>query len=1429
MYKPHFSLLLLLFTGLFARGQQPVRLIDDSTLQGGQSYFWHQDTIYLLDGLVFLEAGGSLRIEAGTVIKGKAQPSTGASSALVISQGATIEAIGTPRRPILFTAEQDDTNNPSDMAPDSRGLWGGLVLLGYGKTNAAGSPNALEGLPAPDNRALFGGMDDEDNSGALSYVSIRHAGMGLAGLTLAGVGSGAFLNHLEVFSAQGDGIRLWGGTAALKYISVAFCGEDQIDWDYGWRGKGLYWLSVQAEDTAGYAINGKGGTDISLLSRPEIFHTTLIGSGQEAPALNPTAIYLHQRSGGILANSIFVDFPNYGIEVEDLPGGGDAHEQLQQGNIQLLSNYWQFIGARTRLEAGPEGILQVTPGADDPAAALLATHLQGNGNYILQDSLFYSISRTANESLYPGRIDCMSEKAFGLASYPPDPFFLASLASVPERNARGAFFENLPGWWWVDSWTALEEYDILPSCQFSFRPQDEFGFLNETDTLMLDCSQTDSLWQAILTSFNDIGVRECPGSCNWVDPNKLGLSTDRRERRKRRPGGNALRENGPPSCYLEEWIWTSYLLDNETYNILDTFRTSKLILIEDREPPEIQLAGSTTPNGPTPFDVVLSDCDTAWISSFTADTIPGLIIDTVAYRWIATDYCGNLDSFTLFYPLGQPAQDWYADRDGDGFGDPGRRIASSIPLPSYVLDNTDCDDSDPLANPSATENPGNAVDDDCDGAGGYNYCNEALEIAADGSQHPIYFMQATPSADAPPFSCQEEYIYADVWLKLTVPSSGNLRLNISQGFFGLHAYLFELYTGDCQSLTSLGCYSKNEFEFYPAGLPQGEAVFIRIGSIVPLALSSETTVTASEYSLPVNDECSGAISLPVGTDSCITTFFPLDYANFSPAGPNGHCFSSSLDASGDVWFAAIVPPSGKLRISGSGWTGLALYAGDCAGELLGCYTIHGAKDLAGLPAGETILLKLFFTSFSGIDICLQDLEGISSPSNSPCAGAILLESDSCYQNLFTFINAISSPGPAVSCTDARTLSGLWYKTVVPSSGSLVVEVSTLSGSSSPPYIQLYLGTACETLVPLACGLSLAKVVSLPPGTDIYIRLLGVTGSEEPYNLCLNGFPYPPGNDNCTDALPIPLSTACEAVAYYNFGAYLSPGLEIFSCTFDNNESSDVWFSAIAPPSGELFIESNTTSGNPIGNSIQIQAFRGPCGQGVLLDCSTFGFLQLSGLMPGETVFIRVSAYDSNFAPGQGSFAFCAYDTTGSFLQAGAISGAVLTENGDALEGAVLSLASDNQPIGSTLTNSSGQYTLSNLSAGAPYLLTPSYNGSLTEGVTNLDLIAILRHYLGIRLLNSPYKLIAADLNEDQSINIDDITLLNQANLGILNQFPNGRSWRFVDAAYSFPAPGNPWQEPWPETATFDSLSAGSSSKSFIAIATQNKFHVRIVI
>ena len=57
---------------------------------------------------------------------------------------------------------------------------------------------------------------------------------------------------------------------------------------------------------------------------------------------------------------------------------------------------------------------------------------------------------------------------------------------------------------------------------------------------------------------------------------------------------------------------------------------------------------------------------------------------------------------------------YYADTDGDGFGDPLNTTQDcSLPL-GFTLDNTDCDDTNPLIYPGATE-VCNGQDDDCDG------------------------------------------------------------------------------------------------------------------------------------------------------------------------------------------------------------------------------------------------------------------------------------------------------------------------------------------------------------------------------------------------------------------------------------------------------------------------------------------------------------------------------------------------------------------------------------------------------------------------------------------------------------------------------------------------------------------------------------------
>jgi len=107
--------------------------------------------------------------------------------------------------------------------------------------------------------------------------------------------------------------------------------------------------------------------------------------------------------------------------------------------------------------------------------------------------------------------------------------------------------------------------------------------------------------------------------------------------------------------------------------------------------------------------------------------------------------------------------------------------------------------------------------------------------------------------------------------------------------------------------------------------------------------------------------------------------------------------------------------------------------------------------------------------------------------------------------------------------------------------------------------------------------------------------------------------------------------------------------------------------------------------------------------------------------------------------------------------------------------------------------------------GGSYIVIPRKNDDHLNGVSTLDLVMIQRHILGLEKLNTPGKLIAADITKDQKIAASDIVELRKLILGITNSFKNNESWRFVDKSYRFQDPKNAYAELLPENYKVDAI------------------------
>jgi hypothetical protein len=256
--------------------------------------------------------------------------------------------------------------------------WGGLVMLGKAKlafgwgnnlgTDATGSnivtptisqgasgkgANYIEGTAALDGTVygttptspytfsggLYGGSDDDDNSGSLRFVSIRYGGFLFAtnnelnGLTTGALGRKTSIEFVEVYNNADDDFEPFGGRNHYRYIG-AFCGgDDGFDIDEGYNGNVQFFAQFQGNicfadgtrtgraaanegDTLGewdgpVGPNGTGVTLSSPYSIPTMFNATHIGMGNDG-------IDRKENTGGKVYNSIYINPVNIMFRGGDL-------------------------------------------------------------------------------------------------------------------------------------------------------------------------------------------------------------------------------------------------------------------------------------------------------------------------------------------------------------------------------------------------------------------------------------------------------------------------------------------------------------------------------------------------------------------------------------------------------------------------------------------------------------------------------------------------------------------------------------------------------------------------------------------------------------------------------------------------------------------------------------------------------------------------------------------------------------------------------------------------------------------------------------------------------------------------------------------------------------------------------------------------------
>ncbi len=140
-----------------------------------------------------------------------------------------------------------------------------------------------------------------------------------------------------------------------------------------------------------------------------------------------------------------------------------------------------------------------------------------------------------------------------------------------------------------------------------------------------------------------------------------------------------------------------------------------------------------------------------------------------------------------------------------------------------------------------------------------------------------------------------------------------------------------------------------------------------------------------------------------------------------------------------------------------------------------------------------------------------------------------------------------------------------------------------------------------------------------------------------------------------------------------------------------------------------------------------------------------------------------------------------------------VGGSVKTTDDKVIEGASVTVedVNLNETVGGAKIGTNGYYEFG-LSTNSDYEITVNKEDNCLNGLSTLDIVLIQKQILGFNTLNSPYKLLAADVNMDGKLTASDILEIRKLILGRIETFSSADSWAFINKGFKFDDPKHPW-------------------------------------